>query len=42
MNTPSFAIVNPSTGDQIKTFSYFTAAQTEDRTYPIQRWQHFA
>lgn len=30
MNTAGFATVNPSTGEQIETFSYFAAAQTED------------
>lgn len=29
MSTSGFATVNPSTGEQIETFSYFTAAQTE-------------
>jgi succinate-semialdehyde dehydrogenase len=30
MNTTGFATVNPSTGEQIETFSYFTPAQTEE------------
>ena len=30
MNTSSFATVNPSTGEEIESFSYFTAAQTEE------------
>ena len=30
MNTSGFATVNPSTGEQIDTFSYFTPAQTEE------------
>jgi acyl-CoA reductase-like NAD-dependent aldehyde dehydrogenase len=30
MNTSGFATVNPSTGEQIETFSYFTSAQTEE------------
>jgi acyl-CoA reductase-like NAD-dependent aldehyde dehydrogenase len=30
MNTSGFATVNPSTGEQIETFSYFTPAQTEE------------
>jgi succinate-semialdehyde dehydrogenase len=30
MNPSGFATVNPSTGEQIETFSYFTPAQTEE------------
>jgi succinate-semialdehyde dehydrogenase len=30
MNTSSFATVNPSTGEQIETFSFFSASQTEE------------
>ncbi len=30
MNSPGFATVNPSTGEEIETFSYFTPAQTEE------------
>ena len=30
MNTSGFATVNPSNGEQIETFSYFTPAQTEE------------
>ena len=30
MNTSGFATVNPSTGEQIETFSYFSPAQTEE------------
>ena len=29
MNPSSFSTVNPSTGEQIKTFSFFTPEQTE-------------
>jgi len=43
MNTSGFATVNPSTGEQIETFSYFTPAQTEnvvaraDRSFQLFR-----
>ena len=30
MNNPGFATVNPSTGEEIEAFSYFTPAQTEE------------
>src|SRR6516162_10823713 len=30
MNTPGFTTVNPSTGEQIETFSFYNASQTED------------
>ena len=30
MSTAGFATVNPATGEQIETFSYFTRAQTEE------------
>ena len=30
MNTTGFATVNPSTGEQIETFSFYNASQTED------------
>jgi acyl-CoA reductase-like NAD-dependent aldehyde dehydrogenase len=29
MNNPGFATVNPSNGEEIEAFSYFTPAQTE-------------
>ena len=29
MSLPTFSTVNPSTGEQIETFSYYTSAETE-------------
>ena len=29
MNVPSFSTINPATGEQIETFPFFTAKETE-------------